>query len=109
MEKHSTPLADVTTPSLDALKAYSTGMKVNVSSGTAAAIPFFKRAVGIDPQFAMAYATLGLRTALADRRRLSGDKIKANAAYQDFLALWKEADPDIPILRQAKAEYANLQ
>jgi eukaryotic-like serine/threonine-protein kinase len=31
------------------------------------------------------------------------------AAYKDFLALWKEADPDIPILKEAKAEYANLQ
>ena len=34
---------------------------------------------------------------------------KARAAYQDFLTLWKEADPDIPILKQAKAEYAKLQ
>jgi hypothetical protein len=33
----------------------------------------------------------------------------ARAAYQDFLALWKGADPDIPILKQAKAEYARLQ
>ena len=33
----------------------------------------------------------------------------AKAAYQDFLTLWKDADPDIPILRQAKAEYAKLQ
>ena len=40
---------------------------------------------------------------------LSGDTIKAKAAYQDFLTLWKDADPDIPILRQAKAEYAKLQ
>jgi hypothetical protein len=40
---------------------------------------------------------------------LSGDTIKAKAAYQDFLALWKDADPDVPILRQAKAEYARLQ
>ena len=39
---------------------------------------------------------------------LQGDTAKARAAYQDFLALWKEADPDIPILRQAKAEYAKL-
>jgi hypothetical protein len=31
------------------------------------------------------------------------------SAYQDFLALWKDADPDIPILKQAKAEYAKLQ
>jgi len=40
---------------------------------------------------------------------LSGDKSKARAAYQDFLTLWKDADPDIPILKQAKAEYARLQ
>jgi eukaryotic-like serine/threonine-protein kinase len=33
---------------------------------------------------------------------------KAKAAYQDFLTLWKDADPDIPILKQAKAEYAKL-
>ena len=39
----------------------------------------------------------------------SGDKAKAKSAYEDFFALWKEADPDIPILKQAKAEYARLQ
>jgi hypothetical protein len=36
------------------------------------------------------------------------EKEKARTAYQDFLGLWKDADPDIPILKQAKAEYANL-
>ena len=40
---------------------------------------------------------------------LGGDTAKAEAAYQDFLTLWKDADPDIPILKQAKAEYAKLQ
>jgi eukaryotic-like serine/threonine-protein kinase len=40
---------------------------------------------------------------------LSGDKVKARAAYQDFLNLWKDADPDIPILKEAKAEYGKLQ
>jgi serine/threonine protein kinase/predicted Zn-dependent protease len=40
---------------------------------------------------------------------LSGDTTKARTAYQDFLTLWKDADPDIPILKQAKAEYATLQ
>jgi tetratricopeptide (TPR) repeat protein len=49
------------------------------------------------------------RLQLARAWTISGDKIKAKAAYQDFLALWKDADPDIPILRQAKAEYAKLQ
>ncbi len=40
---------------------------------------------------------------------LAGDPAKAGKAYQDFLTLWKDADPDIPILKQAKAEYAKLQ
>jgi tetratricopeptide (TPR) repeat protein len=40
---------------------------------------------------------------------LNGDIAKAKSAYQDFLTLWKDADPDIPILKQAKAEYAKLQ
>jgi hypothetical protein len=48
-----------------------------------------------------ALAHLGLARAYA----LSGDTVKARAAYQDFLALWKDADPDMPILKEAKAEY----
>jgi eukaryotic-like serine/threonine-protein kinase len=40
---------------------------------------------------------------------LAGDEAKARAEYQDFFALWKDADPDIPILKQAKAEYARLK
>jgi hypothetical protein len=40
---------------------------------------------------------------------IAGDTAKAKAAYEDFLTLWKDADPDIPILKQAKAEYAKLQ
>ncbi|HKD63509.1 MAG TPA: hypothetical protein VKB40_05700 [Candidatus Acidoferrales bacterium] len=38
-----------------------------------------------------------------------GDNDKARAAYQDFFALWKDADADTPILKQAKTEYAKLQ
>jgi eukaryotic-like serine/threonine-protein kinase len=40
---------------------------------------------------------------------LEGDTAQAKAAYQDFLTLWKDADPDIPILKQAKAEYTKLK
>src|SRR6266699_160859 len=40
---------------------------------------------------------------------LQGDTAKARAAYQDFLTLWKDADPDIPVFKEAKAEYAKLQ
>ena len=50
-------------------------------------------------------ARLGLGRAYV----LSGDPVKARVAYQDFFMLWKDADPDIPILKEAKAEYANLQ
>jgi eukaryotic-like serine/threonine-protein kinase len=52
-----------------------------------------------------ALAHLGLGRAYT----LQGDGAKARAAYQDFLALWKDADPDLPILKEAKAEYAKLQ
>jgi len=60
VEKHDTPLAEATTPSLEALKAYSMGWKVAASPGGDAAVPFFKHAVEIDPKFAIAYASLGL-------------------------------------------------
>jgi ATP/maltotriose-dependent transcriptional regulator MalT len=46
---------------------------------------------------------------LARAYAISGDTSKAKTAYQDFFALWKDADPDIPILKEAKAEYAKLQ
>ena len=59
VEKHSTPLAEATTASLDALQAYSTALKVFSSGGDVPALPFFRRAVEIDPKFAMAYAYLG--------------------------------------------------
>ena len=52
-----------------------------------------------------ALAHLGLGRAYV----LQCDTVKAKAAYQDFLTLWKGADPDIPVLRQAKAEFAKLR
>jgi eukaryotic-like serine/threonine-protein kinase len=61
---------------------------------------------GIDPTNPLyALARLGLGRAYA----LQEDRAKAKTAYQDFLAAWKDADPDIPILKEAKAEYAKLQ
>jgi len=78
--------------------------------GSAAAIEFQKildhpSIVGNEPIGALAH--LGLGRAYA----MQGDTAKARTAYQDFLKLWKDADPDpdIPILKEAKAEYARLQ
>ena len=48
------------------------------------------------------------RLQLARAFALSGDTAKAKSAYQDFLTLWKDADSDIPVLKQAKAEFAKL-
>ena len=59
VKRHDTPLAEATTPSLEALKAYSMGWKVSFSTGPAAAIPFLKRAIEMDPNFASAQALLG--------------------------------------------------
>jgi len=77
-------------------------------NGTAAAAEFQKLLDhrGIVLNFPLgALAHLGLARAYA----LSADTAKSRTAYQDFFALWKDADPDIPILKEAKAEYAKLQ
>jgi tetratricopeptide (TPR) repeat protein len=76
--------------------------------GAAAVVEFQKilahsGVVGNEPIGALAH--LGLGRAYA----LTGDSAKARTAYQDFLSLWKNADPDIPVLQQAKAEYAKLK
>jgi DNA-binding winged helix-turn-helix (wHTH) protein len=59
IERHGTPLAEATTPSLEALKAYSGAWHVSFSTGLAASVPLLQRAIEIDPDFAMAYAVLG--------------------------------------------------
>jgi tetratricopeptide (TPR) repeat protein len=56
-----------------------------------------------DPEYALA------RVGLARAYALQGDKAKARTAYQDFFAAWKDADPDVPILLQARAEYDKLK
>jgi eukaryotic-like serine/threonine-protein kinase len=77
-------------------------------NGAAAASEFQKfldhRGITINfPLGALAHLQLGRAYAM------SGDAAKAKGAYQDFFVLWKDADPDIPILKGARAEYAKLQ
>ncbi len=57
----------------------------------------------VSPLYPLAHLGLGRAYALA------GDTTKSRRSYQDFFALWKDADPDIPILQEARAEYANLK
>jgi tetratricopeptide (TPR) repeat protein/predicted Ser/Thr protein kinase len=77
-------------------------------NGAAATIEFQKildhpGVVAPDPIGALAHLQIGRAYAM------TGDSIRAKVAYQDFLTLWKDADSDIPILKEAKSEYAKLQ
>ena len=83
IEKHDTPLAEATTPSLEALKAYSAGWKAHSSSGATAALPLFKRAIEIDPEFAMAHASLG---------RMYADIDEVDLAAQSTSKAWQLRD-----------------
>jgi hypothetical protein len=82
--------------------------QLTAHNGAAAATEFQKfldhRGVSLNLPLG-ALARLGLARAYS----MQGDASKAKTAYNDFFALWKDADPDIPILVAAKAEYAKLQ
>ena len=80
IDKLDTPLAEATTPSLEALKAYSMGFKVLTATGSAAAVPMYQRAIEIDPQFAMAYAMLG---------RLYGDTAESGLSAENTSKAWQ--------------------
>jgi DNA-binding winged helix-turn-helix (wHTH) protein/tetratricopeptide (TPR) repeat protein len=60
VQKYATPVEEATTPSLEALKAYSLGLKTRNTKGGTAALPFFKRAADLDPNFAMAYLSMSV-------------------------------------------------
>ncbi len=80
-----------------------------LASGQEGAVPEFQKIIdhsGLVSNCvtgALAHLELGRAYATA------GDKAKARAAYQDFLTLWKDADADVPVLKEAKAEFAKLQ
>ncbi len=80
IKTHDTPLAEATTPSLEALKAYTRALKLYSSNGVADALPHFQRAVQIDPQFALAHAWLGQVYADLWRPELAAES--ARKAYE---------------------------
>jgi serine/threonine protein kinase/tetratricopeptide (TPR) repeat protein len=89
--------------------AYLRGLAYLAENNGAAAAAEFQKFLdhpGIVQNFlfsSLAHLELGRAYAI------SGDQVKAKTAYQDFFTLWKDADPDIPILKQAKADYAKLE
>jgi serine/threonine protein kinase len=60
VQKYATPVEEATTPSLEALKAYSLGRKMQAAKGDVPALPFYKRAVELDPNFAAAYRSMSV-------------------------------------------------
>ena len=76
LRRHDTPLAEATTSSLEALKAYDAALKVHFSSGARAALPLFRHVVEIDPEFAMAHSYLGRVYANLDESDLAEESTK---------------------------------
>jgi len=83
VEKYDTPLLEATTPSLEALKAYSAGLKIHAQKGSAAALPLFKHAIALDPKFAMAYASLGHAYGEIGESDLSAESMSKAYQLQD--------------------------
>jgi eukaryotic-like serine/threonine-protein kinase len=79
IQKFDTPLAQATTPSLEALKSYSLGLKAFTDKGDTAGIPFFKRAIDQDPNFALAYTALAV--AYGNLRETDSAKENYQKAY----------------------------
>jgi DNA-binding winged helix-turn-helix (wHTH) protein/tetratricopeptide (TPR) repeat protein len=80
VQRYTTPLAEATTPSLEALQAYSQGRKMQSTKGDTAALPFFKRALELDPNFAMAYS--GMSDVSADLGEVERAQENARKAYE---------------------------
>jgi eukaryotic-like serine/threonine-protein kinase len=79
VQKYATPVAEATTTSLEALKAYSLGRKTRSAKGETPALPFYKRAVELDPKFAMAY--LGMSAAYSNLNEIGRAAEYARKAY----------------------------
>jgi eukaryotic-like serine/threonine-protein kinase len=87
---------------------YARGMAYLAMKQGAQAAQEFKRLMDARSFYCDPLASLA-KLGLARAYAMQGDKVNSRLAYQDFLALWKDADPDVPLLRQAKAEYTSVQ
>lgn len=76
MQKYDAPVEQATTASLEALKAYSEGTKMRGQEGDSAVLPLFKRAVELDPNFAVAYDGLGIACSNLGENGLAGEDIR---------------------------------
>ena len=89
--------------------AYIRGLAYLESGDGRSAAGEFQKLID-NPGLCWEYITCPLaRLQLGRAQRLMGDNASARESYEEFLTIWKDADPDLPVYRQAKAEYAQLQ
>jgi tetratricopeptide (TPR) repeat protein len=103
IQKLEPSLLKVTTASFPALQLYGLGSTQKRQGNNRASIGFYRHAIALDPNFALAYLALGRAWAA------EGDSSQARKAYQDFLAIEQGADMALPALTQAKQELAALK
>jgi tetratricopeptide (TPR) repeat protein len=90
IEKYDAPILDATTSSLDALKAYSLGVPEQEEFNTTAAIPFFKRAIELDPNFALAYAKFAIVYSDAGEDELGREYVRKAFALRDRVSMHEQ-------------------
>jgi tetratricopeptide (TPR) repeat protein len=94
IEKYDAPITEATTASLEALKAYGQAIRVRQTRGDEAAIPFFEQAIAIDPQFALAYAKLGVIASnvgrIDDARRFTEQAYELRDRISEYERLYIE-------------------
>ena len=89
VQKYATPLAEVTTPSLEALKMYSLGRKTWAANGWTAPLLFYKRAVELDPNFAVAYNYMALSYANLNQSDRAAENARKAYALRDKVSEWE--------------------
>jgi tetratricopeptide (TPR) repeat protein len=90
VQKFDTPVEQATTPSLEALQAYSLGWKTKEEADFAAAVPFFQRAIRLDPNFVMAYATLGMCYATLGETSLGAENTRRAYELRERVSEWEK-------------------
>jgi eukaryotic-like serine/threonine-protein kinase len=118
VQKFDLPLEQATTPSLEALKSLSLGQKVLLASGDDVATPFFKRAIEFDPNFALAYAHLGITsTVLGESGAAAGyirkayelrDRVSEPEKYFISTLFYKEVSGNIERARQSCEQWVQV-
>jgi len=89
VQKYATPLAEVTTPSLEALKMYSLGRKTWAANGWTAPLPFYKRAVELDPNFAVAYNYMAVSYSNLNQMDRAAENARKAYALRDKVSDWE--------------------